>query len=232
MSGSSGDDFRQDRRLSGAVRAGFHRPGAGEGDREQDGPGEHGVHRLEQVGHHAGAEHLQAVFLRARGADAGRGQSGQPLHRHHRSGLEVRAGGAGRRLPPHLPRRSEHRRPLLGAVGFRHGSGGGDGHGRAAIPGSRRCDGDRVFVLPAGGQEPGRAARLDAGRGGEERPRQSDADHFAGHLGFRRMAGTVAGRIHRQGRQGADPGGSRGAGRAGGVRQRSRVRVYSSGKRR
>ena len=54
---------------------------------------------------------------------------------------------------------AEHRRPLLGALGFRHGAGGGDGHRRAEVPGSRRCDGDRLLVLPAGGQE-SRASQL------------------------------------------------------------------------
>ena len=38
----------------------------------------------------------------------------------------------GRWLPPHLPRRAEHRRALFGALGFRHGPGRGHGHRCAA----------------------------------------------------------------------------------------------------
>ena len=37
-------------------------------------------------------------------------------------------------FPQNLLRRAEHRRTLFRAVGFRHGSGGGDGHRRAAVP--------------------------------------------------------------------------------------------------
>ena len=108
-------------------------------------------HRLEQIRLDARTEHLQTVFLRAGQAGGGRRESRQPLHRHHRSRLEIRAGGAGRRLPAHLPRRSEHRRPLLGALGFRHGAGGRDGHGRAQVSGSRRRHGHRLLLLPARG---------------------------------------------------------------------------------
>ena len=55
------------------------------------------------------------------------------------------------RLPPHFPRRAEHRWTLLGAVGFRHGAGSCDGHRCAAFSGSRRRDGHRLLVLSAGG---------------------------------------------------------------------------------
>ncbi len=118
------------------ARARFDGPGAGEGDREQGGSSEHDLYRVEQVGHDARAEHLQAIFLRPRGEDAGRGQGGQPLHRDYGPGVEVRESGAGRRVPAHLPWGGEHRRAVFGAVGFWNGAGGGDGHGRAAVLGS------------------------------------------------------------------------------------------------
>ncbi len=56
-----------------------------------------------------------------------------------------------------FPWRAQHRRALFGAFGFRHGAGGGDGNRCAKISGSRGRDGDRLFILPAGGKEPGRA---------------------------------------------------------------------------
>ena len=46
------------------------------------------LHRLQQVGRHARAQHLQAVFLRARQ----RTRQSRPLHRHHRSRLQDAAG--------------------------------------------------------------------------------------------------------------------------------------------
>ncbi len=66
-------------------------------------------------------------------------------------------------LPAHIPWRAEHRRPLLSALGFRHGAGGGDGHRCAEVFGSRGCNGHRLFILPAGGEESGRRAGADFG---------------------------------------------------------------------
>ena len=51
------------------------------------------------------------------------GRDGSRFYRHHRSRLENAAGGRGRSIPPHFLRRAVHRRPLFGALGFRHGSG-------------------------------------------------------------------------------------------------------------
>ena len=73
VSGSSADDVRQDRRVPGVVRAGFHRSRPGESFREQGRHRQYDFHRFEQVRLNAGAEHLQAIFLRARETGGGRG---------------------------------------------------------------------------------------------------------------------------------------------------------------
>ena len=60
-----------------------------------------------------------------------RGQGRQALHRHHRSRLEHAESRRGRRLPPHLLRAPEHRRPLFGAFRFRHDSRRDSGNRRS-----------------------------------------------------------------------------------------------------
>ena len=69
---------------------------------------------------------------------------GRPVHRHHRPGNQA---GSGRRripVPRRLPQSARHRRPLLGALLFRAGTGGdpGDRPAHAARP--RRDDGARL----------------------------------------------------------------------------------------
>ena len=59
----------------------------------------HAVHRVEQVGLDARAEHLQAVLLRPRGAARRPPAGGPPLRRHHRSRLDAAAGRRTRRVP-------------------------------------------------------------------------------------------------------------------------------------
>ena len=82
-------DVRPRARLPRAARARLDRSGAGARRRERHRSGDDALHRVEQVGHHARAEHLQAVLLRARGGGASaRSEAGTPLRRHHRSRLE------------------------------------------------------------------------------------------------------------------------------------------------
>ena len=109
--------------------------------REQSRSEKHALHRLEQVGLDARAEHLQAVFLRPRRAARRREGSRPSLHRHHRSGLEDAAGRRTRRLSARLLRLAEHRRALLGALRFRPGPGGHHGRGCGEVPGPDRGDG-------------------------------------------------------------------------------------------
>ena len=88
--------FGGQRRVPRAARARFDRSGADGGDRKEDRPGAHAVHRFEQVGIDARTEYLQAIFLRARRPRR------QPLRRDHRSGLEDAAGGRAGWFPAHL----------------------------------------------------------------------------------------------------------------------------------
>ena len=68
VSGGPQGDVRQGRRLSRAARPRFDRSRAGEDVRAHRRSGSHAVHRVEQVGLDARAEHLQGVFLRSAGA--------------------------------------------------------------------------------------------------------------------------------------------------------------------
>ena len=66
-----------------------------------------------------------------------------------------------RRVPPRVPRRAEHRRPLFGVVGFRHGAGGGDRHRPARVSRKHGRDGAVLRGERAAGREPGRDPRRD-----------------------------------------------------------------------
>ena len=70
-------DLRPAAGVPRAARPRLHRSGAGPQRREPDRPGGDAVHRVEQVGLHARAGHLQAVFLRARPRAAGTQQAGR-----------------------------------------------------------------------------------------------------------------------------------------------------------
>jgi hypothetical protein len=129
-----GDHFRPYRRLAAASRAGLHRPRSHPLPREPDRSGPHLVYRVQQVRHHPGAEHLQAVFLPAGERNDRRGGGGPPLHRHHRPRLEAAAGGGKRPVPSHFPRRAQHRRAVLGALSLRHGPRRRYGPGRPSFP--------------------------------------------------------------------------------------------------
>ena len=129
---------------------------------EQDRPRAHAVHRVEQVRQHARTQYLQAVFLRARaqalGREAGRASisSRSPIRARSCSRSPSATASAGSIFG--VP---EHRRPLLGAVGFRHGAGGRDAASTSrALPGARRAEMVRscaASVPPA--DNPGVAAR-------------------------------------------------------------------------
>ena len=115
--------------------------------REQGGSGEDALHRLEQVGQHTGAEHLQAIFLRA--ADASRRQqgSGEPVHCHHRSRIEDAESGRERRLPPYFLWPAEYRGAVLGPLRFRSGSCRRHGRRRAQVSRSGRGDGAGMYAV-------------------------------------------------------------------------------------
>ena len=121
LSGSPAHDLRQDCRYPGASRTRFHRSGTDQSVRGPDRPRQDAFHRLQQIGQHARAEHLQAIFLRARETGRRARKSRQPFHCDHRSWLQNAAGGGGRQVPAHLLRTAHHRRPLFGALEFRHG---------------------------------------------------------------------------------------------------------------
>ncbi len=71
---------------------------------------------LQQVRRDVGAEHLQAIFLRADDA-AHRGESGrEPVCCHYGSGLEDAARCGERWVPSHFPWRAEYRRTVLGPL--------------------------------------------------------------------------------------------------------------------
>ena len=94
VSGSLEGDIRHDPRLAGAVRARLDRSRADPGDRVARSISHDALHRLEQVGLDARAEHLQGVLLRPGEAGGRRRQSRQPLHCRDRSGIEPGEGGA------------------------------------------------------------------------------------------------------------------------------------------
>ena len=98
-----------------------------------------------QIRQHAGTQHLQAIFLRAHPPEGRRKRSRQPFHRGHRSRLQDGAGGAKTRsLPPHFPRRAQHRRPLLRALSLRHCSRRHHGPGSCQIPENHAENGQGV----------------------------------------------------------------------------------------
>ena len=149
------DDVRQDRRLPGTVRARLHRSRAGQGVRKQNRlsrktifivssksgstlePNIFKQYFFERVKQMVGADKAGSRFIAITDPGSKMEQVPKPT------------------VPPHLPRRAQHRRTLFRALGFRHGAGGRDGHRCARVSRPRRRDGDRLFVLPAGGKNPG-----------------------------------------------------------------------------
>ena len=82
------------------------------------------VHRVEQIRQHDRAECSHRLFLQARQRQGRRGEGGPAFHRHHRSRIVAGETGERAKLPPDVPRRAEHRRPLFRAVAVRPGAGG------------------------------------------------------------------------------------------------------------
>ena len=120
------------------------------------------------------------------------------------SNLEKEA--QGRRLPPHLLRHEEHRRPLLGALELRHGarrrSWASTSSGCSTRP-SAWCTPARPGCPPR--RTPGSCwARSWAWLATTGR-RQADARRLARHLRSRRLARAAHRRVHGQGGQGHHP---------------------------
>ena len=175
-------------------------------------------------GQHARAERLPAVLLRPRRRRPRTGGGGAPLRRHHRSRVQARRPGQGRRLPAHRLRRADHRRALLGALAVRAGAGRGDGRRRRRLPRRDGADGRRDPV-GAGREQPRRLARAAARHRGGRRPRQAHAHRLARHRGPGRLARAAGRRVDGQERAVDRAGRSRGAGAARSLRRRSRLRL-------
>ena len=95
LSGSPAHDFRPGHSLPYLARTRFDGSRPGESVRAPDRYPEDTVYRLQQIGQHARAQHLQTIFLRTHEANGGRDESRQPVRRDHRSGIEDAAGCGG-----------------------------------------------------------------------------------------------------------------------------------------
>ena len=188
------------------------------------------LHRFQQIRQHARAQHLQAVFLRARETDSSARQGRQPLHRHHRSRLEDAA---------ESPSATASATSSYGlpSIGGRYSALSNFGMVPAAAMGidtGKFLDRTKEMVdacaaaVPVA-QNPGVDARHHPRHGRHAGPRQDHAHHLARHSRSRRVARTTDRRIHRQDRQGHHPGRSRGARRARCLRQRPHLRLRSPG---
>ena len=129
------------------------------------------------------------------------------------SALEAGAQAAGFRHDP--ARRAVDRRPLLGALGLRHGAGRRRGPAGARDPRARARDGARLRPGRAGRGEPRARARPRARPGARARPRQAHDRRFPGRARPRRLARAADRRVHRQARHRDHPRRPRAAGRAG-----------------
>ena len=156
------------------------------------------------------------------------GKGGRPpLHRHHRPRLEHATG--------------------RGSDGFRHVFFGWPSIGGrysalsdfglvpaaimgvdvAKVPGSDRGNGLGLRAVGSGRREPGRDAGHDPRDRRDVGPRQGHNRRFARDLRCRRLAGTIAGGVDGQARQGTGPDGSRGARPARGLWRRPHVRLLA-----
>ena len=122
---SAGGDVPEEVGLSEAARAGFNRSRAGAHDGSERRHLQNAVHRLQQIGRHHRAERDEGLFLRSRFESHRCRQSRSSLHRGDRSRFLAAKGRNQTGLCPHLLRRSDHWRPLFGAVAVRSGAGRG-----------------------------------------------------------------------------------------------------------
>ena len=137
-------------------------------------------------------------FYQRRAADRRRQQRGRSLHRDHRSRHLARERSEGNQVPARLHQRPEHRRPLLGALVFRDGSGGAGRIRRRGDP--RSCD-QRDARERADGRRPRRArrpVRCGDRLAGEKRPRQAHDPDPSVRARVRRLGGAVDRRVDRQ----------------------------------
>ncbi len=208
---SDEDDLREDHGLPGAPRARFDRPGPGEGVREQGRSEEHALHRLEQIGLHARAQHLQAVLLRPR-----------------RRSSSARRKPAGASSPSPIPARSCSRSPR--ATAFDTSSSAG----RISVGATRRSPisawsrrpswawmwrsswiGPRRWSLRACRRFRSKRTPASCSAPSSASPRRNfgrDKVTIIASPGIsrsRRLAGAAAGGVDGQGRQGPDPDRSR-----------------------
>ncbi len=148
---------------------------------------------------------LMDYFFAKAASALGGDDAGSALCRRHRSGLEAGENRRGKALPPRLPRHSQHRRPLLGAVAVRPGAARGNRPRRARV--SRPCLRHGAFLRPgsAAAGESRRRAWPDHRRRRACRPRQGHHHRLAVDRLIRRLGGATARRIDRQARQGRDP---------------------------
>ena len=211
---SAGAEPRLGSGIPQAARARFHRSATGEALRGRYRSGTHAVHRVEQVRHDARAQRADGLFLRQGRKRSRRRRCGSAFCCRHRSGLEAREARRGKALPPRLPRHSQHRRPLLGALAVRPGAARGNRPRRARV--SRPCLHHGAFLRPgsAAAGESRRRAWPDHRRRGACRARQGHHHRLALDRLIRRLGGATARRIDRQARQGGHPDCRGGAGRS------------------
>ena len=116
-----------------------------------------------------------------------------------------------RRLPPHLPRRADDRRPLFGAVGFRPGAGRGHGARRPGLPRRARRDGALLRRRACRRRESGRGPRRVLGVAARHGRDKVTIIASPGIADCRRLARAADRGIDRQGGQGPHSGRRRAA---------------------
>ncbi len=121
-------------------------------------------------------------------------------------GLVAGKAGAGAGLPPNIPRRSQHRRPLFGAVAVRSRAGGHRRHRRRAS----LLRSTRVMMRSCGpdvppSENPGVALGIALGAAALARPRQDHDLRLSRPRQFRRLGRATVRGIDRQERQGPHP---------------------------
>ena len=161
---------------------------------------------------------LRAIARRPLPAQQGR----QRLRLHLRSRRAAGGHPARQLLPRDVPEPGRRRRPLQRAD-LRGPGAGGAAAARPRSPARGRAHHGRAH---AGRQrrQPGAGAGRGHGRARASGPRQAHLRHRAGPGAAGRLAGAAHRRVHRQGRRGHRARRWRAAGRARGLRRRSRLR--------